>query len=94
MNPNEIKIFSGLGCWDICDALLIACILLPHRIVKRIVKYHATVELHGTHTRGQVALDHMRKNSPNINMIEAIDVDACKEVFLWAVGQFDIDFKT
>lgn len=93
MNASEIKIFAGLGYWDICDALLIACILLPHRTIRRIVKYHATVELQGKHTRGQVALDHLQKNPPNINMIEAIDVEASKEVFLWAVDQLEIDFK-
>lgn len=95
MNPIEDKIFRQRGFinWAICDALLIACILHPEQVIRRSVPHHCTVELQGTHTRGQVVIDHFLKENPaNVNMIELIEADACMKLFLWAFDKEHIEF--
>lgn len=95
MNPIEEKIFFSRGYefWAICDALLIACILRPDKVIKKCTRQHCTVELQGTHTRGQVVIDHLEKNVPNMNMIEQLHEQACKDMILWAVDDVVIDFE-
>lgn len=95
LNPIEEKIFFSRGYefWGICDALLIACILLPEKMIKESTQLHCTVELHGTHTRGQVVIDHLEKNTPNVKMIKRIDEQTCKDMLLWSVDEVEIDFE-
>lgn len=95
MSPIEDKIYRQRGYkhWALCDALLIACILHPDAVIKRRARHHCTVELHGTHTRGQVVIDHYLKENPaNVDMIELIETDACMKLFLWAFDKEHIEF--
>ncbi|KAJ9577209.1 hypothetical protein L9F63_006183 [Diploptera punctata] len=87
LNTIEKKIWekSHFKTWFPCDALLAAVFLEPE-IVTKSRTCHASVELHGTHTRGQVVLDHLRIKDPNINLIERVDVSTLKKMLLWAAG--------
>ncbi|XP_017012121.1 nucleoside hydrolase-like [Drosophila takahashii] len=42
------------------DAALAAAYLFPEAMIAEQLEYHATVELAGVHTRGQMVLDHLR----------------------------------
>lgn len=66
------------------DALMIGCILFPERLIARQNKYDCDVELHGSLTRGQVAINRIN-GTPNVNVIELLNLDAAKEVLLWTV---------
>ncbi|XP_015108975.1 inosine-uridine preferring nucleoside hydrolase [Diachasma alloeum] len=55
-----------------CDAFVAAIVLNPDLVTKK-TDYHADIELRGTRTRGQVVLDHLQDNEPNVHMIEEID---------------------
>lgn len=70
---NEIE----YGCWKnkekepnyiMCDAILGGILLRPE-IAENVVKYHADIELTGNRTRGQVVLDHLLSNEPNVHLI-------------------------
>lgn len=62
-----------------------AAFLFPERCVRVKEQYHATVELHGIHTRGQMVLDHKRQKKPNITIIKALNENGVKEAFQLAV---------
>ncbi|KAJ6649389.1 putative uridine nucleosidase 2, partial [Pseudolycoriella hygida] len=77
LNEPEIKIFQGHKCniWNPCDAILIAIFLKPDEIIEKSKYCYATVELAGTFTRGQVAIDHLNKQKKNITIVEKVDVE-------------------
>lgn len=85
LNVVERKLYAQFETWMVCDALLAATFLFP-RCLKKTRRCHATVELAGYHTRGQVVIDHMKTNPHNVTMIELICAKTCKEVFLWAAS--------
>lgn len=46
-------------------------------------QYHATIELQGLHTRGQMVLDHLKKNNHNVTIIETFNEEEFKKVLHW-----------
>lgn len=76
----------------LCDALLIVALLRPAETICKASEYHATIELNGIHTRGQVVLNHMKTTAPNVKMIESLNVDECKRMLMWTIDQIDIKF--
>ncbi|XP_061400345.1 nucleoside hydrolase-like [Musca vetustissima] len=72
--------------WIICDAVLVAAFLFPEFIITRSRLYHATVELTGQHTRGQMVLDHKRKDEGNANVIMSIHTDNYRQIVAWTGG--------
>lgn len=66
-----------------CDLYLISCFLV-REIIKKTRRVHATVELAGGHTRGQVVIDHfVRSRDPNVTFIEKIDAEMLKRFMMW-----------
>lgn len=94
LNEPELKVFLNNNCkvWNPCDAFVSAIFLKPDEIVRKSKKCHATVELSGKFTRGQVVIDHLNQNQDNITIIEQIDVDICKKLFLWTADHEGVDF--
>lgn len=84
---NEIdKIIYGRvnkNIFNPCDAFLTAVFLFPEKCVRAKQQYHATIELHGHYTRGQMVLDHIRKNDHNVTIVEALDEEEFKNILLW-----------
>lgn len=72
----------------VCDAVL-AGILVQPEIAKDVVRYHADVELHGNRTRGQVILDHLLTNEPNISLVQAFDSNIFKELLIFSVNALE-----
>lgn len=68
-----------------CDAIL-AGILLKPEIAQNIVSYHADIELSGNRTRGQVVLDHLLSNIPNVFLIQDFDSEMFKELLISSVN--------
>lgn len=92
LNTVEKKVWekSRFTSWIPCDAVLAAILLRPD-IVMKSRKCHATVELHGAHTRGQVVIDHLKLKDPNVHLIEEVDTAVLKKMLLWAAGHRDLD---
>lgn len=59
--------------WETCDPLLVMAYLYPEEAVIKASEHNATVELHGIHTRGQLVLDHLKKNAHNVIIIESVN---------------------
>jgi len=92
LNTVEKKVWekSRFTSWIPCDAVLAATLLRPD-IVMKSQKFHANVELHGTHTRGQVVIDHLKLKDPNVHLIEEVDTSVLMKMLLWAAGHPDLD---
>ncbi|XP_018369270.1 PREDICTED: inosine-uridine preferring nucleoside hydrolase-like [Trachymyrmex cornetzi] len=73
--------------YTMCDAFLAGIVLIP-RMAKNVVAWHADIELSGNKTRGQVVLDHLLSNKPNVNLIHCFDSEIFKEILLNAVNTF------
>ncbi|XP_071858370.1 pyrimidine-specific ribonucleoside hydrolase RihA-like isoform X2 [Bombus fervidus] len=71
-----------------CDAIL-AAILLKPEIAQNVVPYHADIELNGTRTRGQVVLDHLLSNEPNVLLIQNFDSESFKKLLIFSVDNLD-----
>ncbi|XP_033201512.1 inosine-uridine preferring nucleoside hydrolase-like [Bombus vosnesenskii] len=71
-----------------CDAIL-AAILLKPEIAQNVVPYHADIELNGTRTRGQVVLDHLLLNEPNVLLIQDFDSESFKKLLIFSVDNLD-----
>lgn len=93
LNEAEIKVFQLNKCtkWNPCDAFVSAIFLKPEIILKS-KSCHATVELSGNLTRGQVVIDHLNKNRENITIVKQVDVEKCKKLFLWTAEWDSEDF--
>lgn len=65
------------------DGLAMAIAIEPH-IVKRAETRHVSIELTGTHTRGQMCVDWMgtRKNPANVEIVMEIDQPRFVELFI------------
>lgn len=75
--------------WNPCDALLVAACLFDKQFIKKSSTWHATVDLTGTHTRGQMVLDHLReckKFPENVRIIEFVDDEFFKHIVEWVAG--------
>ena len=84
INPVEEDIFGPRDFinWPISDALLVLAIFHPNETIISSSQYNAVVELHGSYTRGQVAIDRSGATEPNCTIIEKLDADTIKELFL------------
>lgn len=71
---------------------MIAAFLNPSKIIKKVSRCHATIELGGFHTRGQVVIDHLGKEEENTVFIEIIDAEEFKKMILWTADN-KIDFN-
>ncbi|KAH8421134.1 hypothetical protein KR222_004674 [Zaprionus bogoriensis] len=81
--------------WNPCDALIVAVWLFDKRFVLKDSTWHATVDLTGTHTRGQMVLDHLKeldKFPENVRVIERVDEALFKQIVEWVAGLRD-DFS-
>jgi len=84
----------GFDTWNPCDALLVASWLFDKKFTKKESTWHATVDLTGTHTRGQMVLDHLRevdKFPENVRLIERVDEVFFKRIIEWIAGLRDED---
>ncbi|XP_061392928.1 pyrimidine-specific ribonucleoside hydrolase RihA-like [Musca vetustissima] len=90
MNAVEeaILVSKGFVRWIVCDAVLVAAYCFPQLAITRSRLYHATVELNGTHTRGQMVLDHLRRNKENTCVILEIHKQHYKDIISWAGGLY------
>ncbi|XP_014472769.1 PREDICTED: probable uridine nucleosidase 1 [Dinoponera quadriceps] len=68
-----------------CDAILAGIILRPE-MARNIFTRFVDVELHGTKTRGQVVIDHLKKQEINVHLIDDFDSEIFKELLLFAVN--------
>ena len=95
LNTVEKKVWgkAHYNTWFPCDPLLAAVVLEP-KIVTKSRKCHVTVELHGTHTRGQVVLDHLHIKDPNVTLIEQVDICSLKKLLLWAAGHPEAEYHS
>lgn len=64
------------------DALLAAIALFPERCIKTQRNYHATVELNGLNTRGQMVLDRRNPNH-NVKVIELMHQEEFERILYW-----------
>lgn len=87
MNPVDHKIFVEREkiYFKPYDAVATAVFLCPE-IVGVIGSWHASVELHGSQTRGQLVLDHLKSKTSNVKIVERIDQEMLKKLLLWTVG--------
>lgn len=70
------------------DPLAMAVALQPS-LIQESGKFFVTVELNGKHTRGQTVIDynHMSGNAPNVQVIQALDIDGVQALFVDALSQ-------
>ncbi|XP_068141179.1 nucleoside hydrolase [Drosophila tropicalis] len=79
----------GIKSWNPCDALAVAVWLYDKRFVLKQSSWHAAVDLRGTHTRGQMVLDHLRevdKYPENVRIIEYVDTEFFKSLLEGIAG--------
>ncbi|XP_031825880.1 pyrimidine-specific ribonucleoside hydrolase RihA-like [Nomia melanderi] len=79
------KMKKHFPTYIMCDAIL-AGILLKPEIAKNVVEYHADIELNGNRTRGQVVLDHLLTNKPNVFLIQQFDSEIFKDLLISSVN--------
>lgn len=91
MNPIEEKCYREFTEWVPCDAILAAIFLTKNTLIQKSSQWHATVELSGHHTRGQLVLDHLRKKNNNLTIIEKVNQEIFMEIMLWTAGHTNID---
>lgn len=84
LNLAEAVCYKSFDTWMPCDGFLAAIFLFPNTCIKRTRTFHATVELTGNFTRGQMILDHLRENDDNVVIIDLLNENGCKKVFRWA----------
>lgn len=95
MNLTEIAILGpkAFPKWIVCDAILCAAFLFPEKLIARSRQYHATVELNGTYTRGQMVLDHLRRKELNARVIEEIHRENYRKVISWTAGLNGVEIE-
>lgn len=64
-----------------CDAFVAGVFLRPEMITDE-VTFHADIELHGNRTRGQVVLDHLQFNKPNVFLIRDVNCEIFQNLLL------------
>lgn len=67
-----------------CDAFLTAVFVFPEKCIQTKSQHHATIELQGHHTRGQMVLDHKRRNKHNVTLIETLNEEEVKNALYFA----------
>ena len=85
---ERLQTTYGRPAYLLPDPLAMAITLRPDLIRQR-GKFYTTVELNGQHTRGQTVIDYtgISGNSPNVNIIQALDTDEVYQLFVDALSQ-------
>lgn len=92
LDPVEIKAYrTVLANWTPCDNFAACCFIQP-KLIKKMDHVHATVELAGNHTRGQMVIDHLQQNPKNVHVIKEIHTDLFKKFMLWVCEHEDAAF--
>ncbi|XP_016963269.1 pyrimidine-specific ribonucleoside hydrolase RihA [Drosophila biarmipes] len=81
----------GIKKWLNPDAALAAAYLFPEAMIAEHLDYHATVELAGVHTRGQMVLDHLRGRrvdaihgrQSNVRIITHLNREPFRTIMSW-----------
>lgn len=96
LNHVERAIFipKGVERWLVCDAIVVAAYLFPDLTVKQSRLYHATVELSGTHTRGQMVIDHLKQQKNNAIIIMEVDGEQYKNIIAWTAGLEGVNMES
>ncbi|XP_055301092.1 nucleoside hydrolase-like isoform X2 [Sitodiplosis mosellana] len=78
---NEIDRIAYRNCSSFlpCDAFLTAVFVFPEKCIQTKSQHHATIELQGFHTRGQMVLDHKQRNKHNVTIIETVYEEEVKK---------------
>ncbi|XP_017050609.2 pyrimidine-specific ribonucleoside hydrolase RihA [Drosophila ficusphila] len=82
----------GIKKWLNPDAVLAAAYLFPEAVIAEQMEYHATVELAGVHTRGQMVLDHLKGRrvdaihgkKSNVRVITRLNREPFRTIISWA----------
>ncbi|OXU30884.1 hypothetical protein TSAR_002605 [Trichomalopsis sarcophagae] len=80
-NTNEKRTWN----YRPCDAFIAGVLLRPD-IAKDVVLHHVDIELSGLKTRGQVVIDHLISNEPNVHVIQDLDFETFKDLLLYAAN--------
>ncbi|XP_018324580.1 uncharacterized protein LOC108736602 [Agrilus planipennis] len=80
---------SKTSKWLPCDAFLAAALIYPEKLIKKKSQHRASVELHGSQTRAQIVLDHLKIKEPNVTVIEKVDSDFFKDLILEVYESFN-----
>lgn len=87
LNEAERVAFSQRPFFTPFDALLTAVFLFPERCIGTKNQYNATVELHGSHTLGQMVINHRSDNQDhNVTVIETVNEEEIKKILLWTAS--------
>lgn len=87
LNEVERVTFTKRPFFTPFDALLTAVFLFPDRCIGKKNQYNATVELHGSHTRGQMVINHRNDNhTHNVTVIETVNEEEIKKILLWTAA--------
>ena len=76
-----------------CDQLAVAAAIDPRSVASQ-SQHYASVELTGHYTRGQMVVDYhgYLKKSPNVYLIDAMNVEVFKKMMLWSVDHPTVDY--
>lgn len=79
--------------YSVCDQLAVAA-AIDFRSVAEHSPHYATVELSGNYTRGQMVVDYYGrlKRTPNVFLIDCMDVNLFKKMMLWSVDHPTVDY--
>jgi len=88
---NATKFFET---YIVCDQLAMAA-AIDASCVKKSTPHFATVELSGRFTRGQMVVDYPRllRRSPNVFIIDDIDVNLFKTMMRWSVNDRSVNYS-
>lgn len=85
LNEVERIAFTPRKLFTPFDALLTAVFLFPERCIRTKNQYNATIELHGSYTRGQMVIN-LRNENHNVTVIEAVNEEEIKKILLWTAS--------
>lgn len=85
MNKAESNCRKYSKNWNPCDLLLISAMFFPDCVTKSRTM-HATVELDGKYTRGQMILNHLPRRPDNVKLIDSVSSEAIKKILEWSVS--------
>lgn len=83
LNKIEAVSFRDYKYFVPCDALLTAALLFPEKCIQTQRQCHATVELHGHHSRGLMIVDHLGQYEHNVTIVETMHVEEMKNALIW-----------
>ncbi|XP_055301164.1 nucleoside hydrolase-like [Sitodiplosis mosellana] len=85
LNEIEQIAYRGKQFYTPFDSLLVAVFLFPEKCIQTKYNYHATVELQGLHTRGQIVFN-LNSSKHNVCVIETVYQEETKTLLLWAAN--------